>query len=36
MLESTEFFFDTYIDNLVGNRPGFTVGMSDLLLIATH
>lgn len=36
MLNSSEFKYEPYEDSRVKNRPGFTVGMSGPLLIATH
>lgn len=36
MLGSSEFKFEPYKDGRVVNRPGFTVGMSGPLLMATH
>lgn len=36
MLDSSEFIFEPYKDKRIINRPGFTVGMSDPLLLATH
>lgn len=36
MLDSSDFIFEPYKDKRVINHPGFTVGMSGSLLIATH
>lgn len=36
MLNSEEFRYEPYKDNRIQNRPGFTVGMSGPLLMATH
>lgn len=36
VLNSEEFRYETYKDNRIQNRPGFTVGMSGPLLMATH
>lgn len=36
MLDSSEFKYEPYKDGRVVNRPGFTVGMSGPLLMATH
>lgn len=36
MIDSSEFKYEPYADGRVINRPGFTVGMSGPLLIATH
>ena len=36
MLDSSEFDFAPYRDNRVKNKPGFTVGMSGPILMATH
>lgn len=36
MLDSSEFNYEPYKDGRVINRPGFTVGMSGPLLMATH
>lgn len=36
MLDSSEFKYEPYKDGRVFNRPGFTVGMSGPLLMATH
>lgn len=36
MIDSSEFEYESYRDNRVKNRPGFTVGMSGPLFMATH
>ena len=36
VLNSEEFTYNLYRDNRIQNRPGFTVGMSGPLLMATH
>ena len=36
MIDSSEYEYESYRDNRVKNRPGFTVGMSGPLLLGTH
>ena len=36
MFDSSEFSYEPYKDNRVVHRPGFTVGRSGRLLLATH
>ena len=36
MLDSSAFTYEPYIDNRVKSRPGFSVGTSGQLLLATH
>ena len=36
MLDSSAFTYESFIDNRIKSRPGFTVGTSGQLLLATH